>query len=123
MLSLAARERAWLGQPCTDAVPSRSNDHVLVFDETYYVNAARVIAGLHPPAGHPTPERRSGDDPNAEHPQLAKLMIAGSIELFGDGPFAWRIGSLLFGSLAILGMFALVRAAGGSRGSRLARPR
>ena len=39
-------------------------------------------------------------------------MIAGAIELFGDGPFAWRIGSIVLGSLAILGMFALVRAAG-----------
>ena len=28
---------------------------------------------------------------------------------------AWRIGSLIFGSLAILGMYALVRAAGGDR--------
>ena len=29
--------------------------------------------------------------------------MAAAIELFGDGPFAWRIGSLIFGSLAILG--------------------
>ena len=34
--------------------------------------------------------------------------MAGAIELFGDGPFAWRIGSLIFGTLAILGMYALV---------------
>ena len=54
-----------------------------------------------------------GTDPNAEHPQLVKLIMAGAIELFGDGPFAWRIGSLLAGSIALLGMFALVRAAGG----------
>ncbi len=46
-------------------------------------------------------------------------MIAGAIELFGDGPFAWRIGSVLLGSLAILGMFALVRAAGGGRWTAL----
>ena len=37
------------------------------------------------------------------------------MELFGDDPFGWRFGSLIFGSLAILGMFALVVAAGGSR--------
>jgi predicted membrane-bound dolichyl-phosphate-mannose-protein mannosyltransferase len=47
-------------------------------------------------------------------------VIAASIELFGDGPFAWRIGSVLLGSLAILGMFALVRAAGGGRWPALA---
>ncbi len=63
----------------------------------------RCRAGAHY-AGTP-----SGDDPNAEHPQLAKVVMAGSIELFGDGPFAWRIGSILFGSLAILGLYVLVR--------------
>ncbi|HEY5430815.1 MAG TPA: phospholipid carrier-dependent glycosyltransferase [Solirubrobacteraceae bacterium] len=35
------------------------------------------------------------------------------MELVGNGPFAWRIGSVLFGSLAILGMYAVVRSAGG----------
>jgi predicted membrane-bound dolichyl-phosphate-mannose-protein mannosyltransferase len=46
---------------------------------------------------------------------LAKLIIAGAIRTLGDGPLAWRAGSLLMGSLAILGMFALVLAAGGGR--------
>jgi predicted membrane-bound dolichyl-phosphate-mannose-protein mannosyltransferase len=110
-LSLAARA-ALLDEPCR--TPCRSAaDHVLVFDEDYYVNAARVIAGIHPPPNARYATAPSGSDPNAEHPQLAKLLIAGSIELFGDGPFAWRIGSLVFGSLALLGLYALVRAAGG----------
>jgi dolichyl-phosphate-mannose-protein mannosyltransferase len=86
---------------------------VLVFDEAYYVNAARVIAGVKPPPGAHYAGSPAGDDPNAEHPQLAKVMIAGAIELFGDGPVAWRLPSILLGSLAILGMYALVRAAGG----------
>jgi predicted membrane-bound dolichyl-phosphate-mannose-protein mannosyltransferase len=112
VVSLVVRAGA-LGDPCR--TPCRSaSDHVLVFDESYYVNAARVIVGVHPPAGATYAHAPTGDDPNAEHPQLAKLVIAGSIELFGDGPFAWRIGSLIFGSLAILGLYALVRAAGGS---------
>jgi dolichyl-phosphate-mannose--protein O-mannosyl transferase len=103
---------AWLGDPCRS--PCRTaTDHVLVFDESYYVNAASVIAGIHPPPGSAYAASPLGDDPNAEHPQLAKLVIAGSIELFGDGPFAWRLGSLVFGTLAIVGMFALVLAAGG----------
>ena len=111
-VSVASRI-ALLDQPCRQPCRSAS-DHVLIFDESYYVNAARVIAGVSPPddgryAGSPL-----GDDPNAEHPQLAKLIIAGSIELFGDGPFAWRIGSIIFGALALLGLFVLVRAAGGS---------
>lgn len=110
-ISLAARA-AWLGDPCH--APCRSAaDHTLVFDERYYVNAARVIAGIRPPPGSPYADAPLGSDPNAEHPPLAKLIIAGSIELLGDGPLAWRLGSLVMGTLAILGMFALVRGAGG----------
>lgn len=118
LLSLGAR-LAWLAQPCH--VPCRSAaDHVLVFDESYYVNAARVIAGLHPAAGQRYAGVPLGDDPNSEHPQLAKLIIAGSIELVGDGPRAWRLGSALAGTLALLGMFALVRAAGAGEWPALA---
>lgn len=86
-----------------------------MFDETYYVNAARVIAGVRLPPGANYAGAPAGVDPNSEHPQLGKLVIAGSIELFGDGPLAWRLGSVVFGTLAILGMFYLVRSAGGSR--------
>ena len=111
LVSLGARV-ALIGEPC-QAPCTLATDHVLIFDEAYYVNAARVIAGLRPPGGAHYANAPAGTDPNAEHPQLAKLIIAGSIELFGDGPLAWRLGSLVFGSLAILGMYALVRAAGG----------
>jgi predicted membrane-bound dolichyl-phosphate-mannose-protein mannosyltransferase len=113
VLSLAARE-ALIGQPCQSPC-NTANDHTLIFDEAYYVNAARVIAGIHPPAGAHYAQSPLGTDPNAEHPQGVKLIIAAAIEIFGDGPIAWRIGSLIFGSLAIAGMFALVRAAGGGR--------
>ncbi len=112
-LSLAVR-LALLDEPCRKPCRSAS-DRVLVFDERYYVNAARVIAGIHPPSGSPYANAPLGTDPNAEHPQLAKLIIAGAIELFGDGPFAWRIGSIVFGTLALLGCYALARAAGGGR--------
>jgi predicted membrane-bound dolichyl-phosphate-mannose-protein mannosyltransferase len=111
LVSLVAR-LAWLAEPCRS--PCRSpTDHILVFDEAYYVNAARVIAGIHPPAGAPYANAPLGVDPNSEHPPLAKLLIAGGIELFGDGPWAWRLPSVLLGTVAILGMFFLVRAAGG----------
>jgi hypothetical protein len=111
VISLGARV-AFLGSPCHEPCTSASA-HVLVFDEAYYVNAARVIAGVKPPPGAHYAGSPAGDDPNAEHPQLAKVIIAGAIELFGDGPVAWRLPSILLGSLAILGMFALVTAAGG----------
>ncbi len=105
---------AWIEQPCHS--PCRSvADHLLVFDESYYVPAARVIAGLRPLPGQQYATAPSGDDPNSEHPQLVKLVIAAGIEVLGDGPLAWRLGSILAGTLAILGMFALVGAAGGGK--------
>jgi hypothetical protein len=111
LVSLVVR-LAWIEEPCR--APCRSpTDHVLVFDEDYYVNAARVIAGIRPPQGAPYANAPLGVDANSEHPQLAKLIIAGGIELFGDGPVAWRLPSVLLGTMAILGMFALARAAGG----------
>jgi dolichyl-phosphate-mannose-protein mannosyltransferase len=113
VLSLAARGLL-LDEPCMSPC-TQAGDHTLVFDEAYYVNAARVIAGIRPPAGSHYADAPLGTDPNAEHPQGAKLIMAAAIELFGDGPFAWRIGSLLMGSIAILGMYALVRAGGGGR--------
>jgi dolichyl-phosphate-mannose-protein mannosyltransferase len=113
VLSLAARA-AWLSSPCAN--PCRGPAaHSLIFDEVYYVNAARRIDGLAVPRKQSYANDPAGQDSNSEHPQFVKLFIAGAIKLFGDGPFAWRIGSLLFGSLAILGMFVLARAAGASR--------
>jgi dolichyl-phosphate-mannose--protein O-mannosyl transferase len=111
VLSFGARA-ALLGEPCQSPC-TKADQHTLIFDEAYYVNAARVIAGIRPPAGSHYADAPLGTDPNAEHPQLVKLIMAGAIELFGDGPFAWRIGSLLAGSIGLLGIFALVRAAGG----------
>jgi predicted membrane-bound dolichyl-phosphate-mannose-protein mannosyltransferase len=113
LVSAAARI-AWIAEPCR-APCAAPADHILVFDETYYVNAARVIAGVALPPGANYAGSPAGVDPNSEHPQLAKLVIAGSIELFGDGPLAWRLGSIVFGTLTILGMFYLVRCAGGRR--------
>lgn len=115
LLSIGARSYQ-LEQPCQRPCTT-ANDHTLIFDEAYYVNAARVISGIRPPAGSHYDHSPLGTDPNAEHPQGAKLIMAGAIELFGDGPFAWRIGSVLFGTLAILAMYALARAAGAGRWS------
>jgi predicted membrane-bound dolichyl-phosphate-mannose-protein mannosyltransferase len=103
-----------LGEPCTSPCHTVAS-HTLVFDEVYYVNAARVIDGINPPAGAPYHNAPKGDDPNAEHPQLAKVIMAGFIELFGDNPQGWRMGSVLFGLIALVALYALVRAAGGSQ--------
>ena len=109
---------AWIAEPCRSPCRS-STDHILIFDEDYYVNAARVIDRITPPTGAPYANSPLGTDPNSEHPPLAKLIIAGGIELFGDGPIAWRLPSVLLGTVALLGMFALVRWAGGGRWTAL----
>src|SRR5579859_1944409 len=84
-LSVAARS-ASLGDPCAN--PCRGiSAHSLIFDEVYYVNAARRIDGLRVPAKQPYAADPAGEDSNSEHPQFVKLFIAGAIKLFGDGPF------------------------------------
>ncbi len=72
------------------------------------------MLGKSVPAGKTYAKSPAHRDPNAEHPQLAKLLIAGGIRIFGDRPLGWRIGSLLFGTIALVLLYALVRASGGS---------
>jgi dolichyl-phosphate-mannose-protein mannosyltransferase len=62
------------------------------FDEVHYVPAALKLLDLIPA--------------NREHPMFGKEVIAASISLFGDRPFAWRLPSALFGAF---GLFAFGR--------------
>ncbi|HLI31797.1 MAG TPA: glycosyltransferase family 39 protein [Solirubrobacteraceae bacterium] len=112
VLSFAARMIDY-NEPCSSPCKTPAS-HTLIFDEAYYVNAAKVIDHINPGSGENYHNAPLGKDPNAEHPQLAKLIIAGAIELFGDGPFAWRIGSMLFSLIALCALYALVRGLGGS---------
>ncbi len=102
-----------LKEPCTEPCSTPAS-HTLIFDESYYVNAARVIDHINPPAMAPYSGAPGGEDPNPEHPQLAKAIIAGSIKLFGDNPQGWRLPSVLFGLLALAMIYVLVRSLGGS---------
>jgi dolichyl-phosphate-mannose-protein mannosyltransferase len=87
----------------------------MVFDEKYYVNAARVIAGVQMnPADTYATAAPKGTDPNAEHPQLGKIVIAASIKAFGDNAIGWRITAVLFGTAALLLLYWLVRCLNGS---------
>src|SRR5829696_7215898 len=66
-------------------------DRLTLFDERYYVNAARTILGLPRPSGVPYELFPGGKDPNLEHPPLGKLLIAASIGGAGDNPLGWRL--------------------------------
>lgn len=113
LASVGARS-LFLDQPCHS--PCRTSaDHGLIFDEIYYVDAARTILGIPVPAGQKYAGAPAGHDPNAEHPPLAKLIMAGTMEVFGDDPVGWRIGSVVFGTVALLLLYELVRSTGGSR--------
>ena len=70
-------------------------NNAFIFDEAYYVPAARALL-----LGIPS---------NLEYPPLAKLLIALSIKVFGDVTIAWRLPSILFGTLAIPVLYLLTR--------------
>ncbi|HET9050735.1 MAG TPA: phospholipid carrier-dependent glycosyltransferase [Candidatus Dormibacteraeota bacterium] len=97
-------------------IPSESTPGSgFVFDEKYYVNAARVVAGV-PMNAVDTYANASpaGTDPNGEHPQLGKVVIAAGIRVLGDNPWGWRITAVLFGTASLLLLYWLVRCLGGS---------
>jgi len=59
-----------------------------VFDESYYVKAARKML--------------VGEPSNNEHPPLAKALILLGIILFGDNPAGWRIFPIVTSSISVL---------------------
>lgn len=70
--------------------------HRMVFDEIYYVPAARAMLERHYLL-------------NREHPPLAKELIALGIRLIGDTPLGWRFMSTLAGTATVLAVFAIVQ--------------
>jgi hypothetical protein len=86
-----------------------------VFDERYYVAAAEIIAGEAAGAGNIyAGTAPAGADPNGEHPQLGKMIIAAGIAFAGNNAIGWRIGAVLFGLAALALLYWLVRCAGGT---------
>ncbi|MEG3150721.1 phospholipid carrier-dependent glycosyltransferase [Sphingomonas sp. ZT3P38] len=69
--------------------------HKLVFDETHYVPATRVLMALSGPV-------------NIEHPLLGKELIALGIIIFGDNSLGWRIMSTFAATAVVLGIFAIL---------------
>lgn len=69
--------------------------HIIVFDELHYVPAARALIALSGPV-------------NAEHPLVAKELIAAGMLLFGDNSLGWRFMSSLAASATLMSVFAIV---------------
>ncbi len=67
-----------------------------IFDESYYVPAARSII------------QGTGTD-IIEHPPLGQLLIVSGISLFGDGPLGWRFFSVIFGAVSIVLFYLICR--------------
>jgi dolichyl-phosphate-mannose-protein mannosyltransferase len=85
----------------------------VIWDENWYVPAARTILGWPVPEGQHYIGAEPGIDPNTEHLPLAKLIMAGSMRLLGDNPWGWRLPSVAFGMLALVMLYLLVRRASG----------
>lgn len=77
-----------------------------IFDEAYYVPAARCLI--------------AGQVCNTEHPPLATALIALSIGALGDTGYAWRLPSILFGTLAVALLYLLTRTLADRGTARLA---
>ena len=95
----AALRLIWLDKP----------PGLLIFEESYYVNVARIILRL-PQQPNVFPNAIPGiDSVYQEHPLLAKLLIALSMSIIGDNGWGWRIPSVVFGLLSIFVLYLLLR--------------
>lgn len=86
----------------------------LIFDEAYYVNAARVLLGWPVAEGAHYAGSTPFLDPNTEHPPLGKLLMAASMLAFGDNGIGWRVPSVVAGLLALVIVYRIVRTGGAS---------
>jgi len=102
VLGLSAAVRLWgLGEP-----------REYMFDETYYAqDAAAIVEGRVGPADADLPWE-PGDEVSWPHPEIGKLSIALGILAFGDGPWGWRLPSVVAGLALLACVYPLARRLG-----------
>ena len=76
LMSVAAALRFW----------NLNHPNELVFDEVHFVGQGALLSS----------RRRAS---SIRHPPLAKVLVAVGIKLFGDFPWAWRLGVATMGTL------------------------
>jgi len=76
-------------------------DTGFVFDESYYVKAARKML--------------VGEPANDEHPPLSKAFIMLGMTLFGDRPLGWRIFPMLASSISIALIYGITLLTSGKK--------
>ncbi|OGJ22227.1 MAG: hypothetical protein A3J60_02260 [Candidatus Pacebacteria bacterium RIFCSPHIGHO2_02_FULL_46_9] len=82
-----------------------------IFDEVYHVVTAKLIAHNDPRAYEWSAKSDEADTAiDWLHPPGAKLLQAGSMVLFGENSFAWRLSSVVFGTLIVLTIAWLAQA-------------
>ncbi len=88
---------------------------LLIFDESYYVNVARILLRLPQQPGVFQNAVPGIDSVNQEHPLLAKLLIALSMSVLGDNGWGWRMASVVFGLVSIFVLYLLLKKASESQ--------
>jgi dolichyl-phosphate-mannose--protein O-mannosyl transferase len=68
----------------------------VIFDESFYVAAAKAFLTSYPPK-------------NLEHPPLGKLLMAIGMSIFGENAFGWRFPSAFFGAISLASVHAIGR--------------
>ncbi len=79
------------------------------FDEIYHAFTARLVLHGDPKAWewwNPHPE---GFAYEWTHPPLSKLIMAGSMKMFGENAFGWRIPQAVFGTLSVFLVYLLTK--------------
>lgn len=85
-----------------------SHPPAYIFDEVYHAFTAREFLHNHIEAWEWWTTPPVGVAYEWTHPPIAKYGMVIGMLLFGENSFGWRIGSAVFGTLSILGIYLLV---------------